>query len=774
MAEAENRGKYVEVAFVAGFSALILALFFFLLGANGLVLGNDPAVHLQTAQGFLNAGRISISDIAWYPPLYHILLATFIAFTGATTLEQMLVVMKAFTALIDWLLVFSVYLIAAKFFNRKTGVLAAMILLLSFPLYEINSWGGYTSILSMAFMVLAFAYLAVPLKSAWSALVTFVFAFSVVMSHQLATFLSVFILPPFVVLVLAKSKGHYRKALIAALLGGGVAFGIYYLRPMLPYLGDLVNILFFQLKTMAYQIPTVSSGAFLMNFGFGLLLAFAGLAIGFAELRRRKTLSIYLLLVMAFLVPLILSQSYLVGIYLPFQWFVYYLMPFLAVFAGVGLAFLIDRARAWYFNHQADWRRLALKAIALTIAAALVAVMVARFDTVAGKIGESAEFYSISDMSAYQISSWIRDYPNPLSKVVVTERPGHWFRVYSGRETIAETDPVIEWNPVAECVLAFSYEFEHPLTMVRAYESKGNISAENYVAMNMAWTRTTYFPEDIAQLSYRDGNDTLRTFLLSDLEREIAFDGVHSPKKITIRYSAPEFALTESILVENDTYPVTAVWQLSALGTDLNYASLYLGEYFDSSFAFDKAYVPGLLNWENPWSNPSKVEQGKWAVTSFWRENLTGNSRVDVLDSRNQTVFGVNFLDTPDSGNLGALGNGNIDAVRWQYNFFRVEANYTITRTYQVLAFSGSSYPQLKDLTQINMLFGSKVSPVFEVKARNFVSLLYDMHIDFLVYDLRRFDLSILSSRWVDLVYSNDKYVVLKIKSDHPWVYIAE
>ena len=80
---------------------------------NDLVLGNDPAFHLERAEMFLASGNIPMGDFAWYPPLYHILLASLIVFTGATSIEQMLFLMKALTALIDWLLIFSVYLMGA-------------------------------------------------------------------------------------------------------------------------------------------------------------------------------------------------------------------------------------------------------------------------------------------------------------------------------------------------------------------------------------------------------------------------------------------------------------------------------------------------------------------------------------------------------------------------------------------------------------------------------------------------------------------------------------
>ena len=135
MIHIRSRAKSLEIVFAAVFSILIVTFFFALLSMNGLVLGNDPAFHLSRAEMFLASGTIPMGDFAWYPPLYHILLASLIAFTGATSIEQMLFLMKALTALIDWLLIFSVYLMGAKFFGKKYGVLASALMLLSFPLY---------------------------------------------------------------------------------------------------------------------------------------------------------------------------------------------------------------------------------------------------------------------------------------------------------------------------------------------------------------------------------------------------------------------------------------------------------------------------------------------------------------------------------------------------------------------------------------------------------------------------------------------------------------
>jgi len=121
-----SKEKNIEVAFMVVFSALIFMLFFSFLGANGLIIGNDSAIHLHNALRFLEVGKISLSEAAWYTPLYHFILDTFIVFTGITNPAQLVILTKAVTALVNLLVVSSVYLITSKFFSKKAGVLAAM------------------------------------------------------------------------------------------------------------------------------------------------------------------------------------------------------------------------------------------------------------------------------------------------------------------------------------------------------------------------------------------------------------------------------------------------------------------------------------------------------------------------------------------------------------------------------------------------------------------------------------------------------------------------
>ena len=106
--------------------------------------------------------------------------------------------------------------------------------------------------------------------------------------------------------------------------------------------------------------------------------------------------------------------------------------------------------------------------------------------------------------------------------VTVTEKPGSWFGLYSGKPVIAATNPIIDRNVVAESVLDLSYEIEHPLTLVRAYAAKGNISDENYISINNVWRRVSYLSAAGIFLSFRE-NGVARYFVLSRLEQRNCF-----------------------------------------------------------------------------------------------------------------------------------------------------------------------------------------------------------------------------------------------------------
>jgi hypothetical protein len=755
--------KIFEFAFAAVFSAVILVLFYSIISMNGLVLGNDPAVHMEKAHIFLQTGKIPLENLGWTPPLFQILLAVLISLTGATSVAQLIFLEKTLAVLIDWLLFFSVYLIGSKFFGKKIGGIAAVLLLFCVPMFELNLWGGYTTVLGLAFMFLLFLYLPLAVKSLGHIVITFFVAFSLVLSHQLTAFLTVLILPPIILFMLMKSRGTHLKALIAVILGGGIAFFLYYFQAMLPYLGVLIEHVFFMQKTTVYQIPGTTLSAFMVNFGFVFVISLAGIFIAFFNLRARKEPLFFLILFLSFLVPFVLAESYLFGLYLPFQWFIYYLMPPTVILAAVSIGFAVDQVSAFHRKHKKSWKKLRLRAVAVSLVALVCLLFVFRFGTVYGKIMEGSVYYSTSDIKAYDAGTWLKNNFPDETTVVVTEVPGFWFRLFSGKTVIAETDPIIERNTIAASVLELTYELEHPLTLVRAYDmTKGHVADENYVSLNDVWYKVSYSAADGNKILYR-ANGINKEIPLSNFTRESVFEDQSSPKKVTFRYFNDEVSITQTILVQNDTYPINVAWSLSPVRSEITDVALYVSTFFDLQFSFEEAYIPDVLDWENPWSRPSNYKENEWAVVNFSRSTLT-DSYLGFYDETAEVVFALNFQELPDWGNVGALESRQIDAVRFQYNFDKVNVNQTASFSYQILTFSKNSFPEMLDLSDLKNLFDFKLATAFELKSRDYHDYIKDYNIGFLVYDKNQLDTKIIRCKLLEIVYSNDRYVIFKIK----------
>ena len=522
--------RQLEIAFITVFSVLIFIIFYTLISMNGVVLGNDPAVHLEKAQIFLQTGKIPLVNLGWTPPLYEILLAMLISFSGATGIGQQIFLVKALAVIIDWLLFLSVYLIGRKFFSKKIGAVAAVLLLMCFPIYEVNAWGGYTTVLGITFILLVFLYLTLAMEQFGYLVVTFFAAFAVVLSHQLAAFLAVIMLPPILLYMLIKSKGAYLKVVVALILGGGIAFFLYYIQAMLPYLGIVIEYVFFAEKSYAAQIPAASFNSFVANFSFIFFFALSGIFISYYLLKREKKMIFYAILMLAFFVPLFFAESYIFGLYMPFQWFIYYLTPPMAIFAAVSLVFIEEKFTVYYAKNKKSFRKNWLTIATVSLVVLMCLMLVFRSNVVYGKIMQSSVFYSTTDIKAYDAGVWLgQNYPGNAT-VVDTQIPGYWFSIFSGKTVIQQTSAGEGTNEIAQSVLSLSYSIQDSQNLVKAYEANGDIDEEKYVSINQIWYRVSDSSTAGDFISFTQ-NGTNYNFPLSDLSRRYILTSKVNPRR---------------------------------------------------------------------------------------------------------------------------------------------------------------------------------------------------------------------------------------------------
>ena len=754
--------KKIEIVFVTIFSVLILAIFYVLISMNGVVLGNDPAVHLEKAQIFLNTGQISLANLGWTPPLYEIVLAMFISVTGAASIGQFIFLVKVLTAIVDWLFFMGVYLFARKFFDRRIAIVAVILLLMCSPVYEMNQFGGSTTVLALAFVFLVLLYTPLAVERLGYLAVAFFAAFALVLSHQLAAFLAVFIMPPILLFMLIKSKGAHLKVVFALILGGGIAFFLYYFKAMWGYLDIVIKYVFFEVKSYAYQIPYVSFSEFLLNFGFILFFGLCGLIVSFYLLRKQKKSLFLLTLFLSFFVPLFFAESWLFGLYMPFQWFIYYLTPPLAVFAAVFSVFLFERFVGFYRNNRLKFRKSWARIAVISTVVLLIVMVAYRSDVVYGRIMQASVYYATADAKAYDAGVWLKStYPENVT-VVDTEIPGFWFQEFSGKNVIAQTDPTVQRNEIAESVLSLSYEIEHSQTMIRAYEAKGDIYEEIFAPINQVWDRVSYCSAagDFINLTV-NGNEF--KFPLSQLNKQVVLEDQVVPKRVIVEYSNEYVNLTKTIEVNNNSYPFSVSWAISPLENDIDNVKLYLSTYFDLKFHFDEVQIPQFLDWINPWDAPASLRDAHgedWAVVNFTSTELIDHY-IGLFDNSSNVAFAFKFDDLPDWGNIGVLGNRQVDAVRFQYQFSSLAVNQSVSRSYQILAMTQNSYPSLQTSSLLNM-FDFETAK-FLVSARDFTDYIKSNDIGFIVYDRNQLDTQMIHSKLLQLIYSNDRYVIFKV-----------
>jgi len=766
--------KKFEIAFLSSFSILIIGLFYALVSMNGLILGNDPAAHLAKAQIFLETGHIPLGNNGWIPPLFEILLALAISLSGASNVGQMIFLEKALAVTVDWLLFLSVYLVGSKFFNKKVGAVAAVFLSMCYPLYFLNTWGGYTTALGMAFLLLLFCSSYFAVKQPGYIVVTFFVAFAIVLSQQLTAFIAVVIMLPFMVAMIIKFKSGYLKTFTAIIIGGATAFFAFYFPAIINYIDVAPYHMFFGNKAYSVDIPYTNFQSFLVYFGFIQFLAIGGIGISYYLLKQQKKLAVFSILMLAFFVPLFFAESYLFGLSLPFEWFTYYLASPLVILAAVCFIFAAEKLSAYFKNRgrlNKKWLKVASFALMVLVGCPIIGFQV--WNTF-NAISYDAAFNSVVDLNAYNAAVWLsQDYPGAAT-VVDTISPGDWFTILSGKNTISQNYDWEGTNSIAQSILTLDYEIQGPQNIVRAYEPNDNVTDENYVSINQIWSRISYSSLANDILSFTQ-NGVNYSFALSELSRTISVDG--NSGIVEFKYFNNQVAVSEAIQMQNDSYPIKVTWSITPLTGEISNVTLFLTTSFDLNFDFYEALIPPFMDWSNPWDMPSKMADGKnWASVDFSSSDMADHY-IALYDQEKHTAFAFNFTDLPDWGNIGALADRQIDAVRYQYDFEEIDANQSATRQYQVLTLAKDTFPTLEP-NDLKNIFSLKI-PQFTISIQDYKEYIAENTVSFIVYDKDQFYIPTSSPlgdsflpqlsqcQFLKLVYSNNRYDIFKILDNY-------
>jgi hypothetical protein len=757
----------IELVFVLIAVSTLFIVTVHQMSTDGILPGNDPAVHLVKAKKIITDERVSYSEIAWYPPLFHTILAMLQIFAGTLDIIAAAFILKMLIATINVLILLSTYLLSRKLFGIGVAVASAVFTILSVPLFEMIFWGGYANFLGLAYIAFIFYIMNKDLQVSIKTFLLFCGAFSIVLSHQLATFVFVLMFVP--AFLVSSTSGKKRKllAFLGIIVGGGLALLAWYATIFIEYSSMIIEHLFFEMKENIYNIPEVRLDALIRNnFGASLFLALAGIPLTFILLKKKKSLKASILIISWITIPLLLSQSYLFGLYLPYIRFVYFFATPIAILAGIftysltKIPALIESKIASNIKRKQTIRK-AIKVLSLAIIAALFILQVSFF---LQRTEAYTQFYERASIASYNSALWLKQHSVPDGTIITSRSPGTWFHIFSDHHIMEETNPFYSRNAVAESVLYSFYEMDNTLTLTREYTpASSSAGQEIYVSVYDIWSRGISIPNEYARLIYVDPLGEWVTIPLSETDENIYWTmRTADEAQLVSEYTHELFTVKKVVTFSSNSSVVDVNWVIEA-HKNLASVKLAFAKYMDLSFKFKEALVPGVLEWQNPWDNATYVnEKGHWSVIEGSFDMVEGNV-IAIFDSQNGILAIFEFHDIPDWIILGALDNRCIDVLRLRYEFGNLDAGEKQEISCSMLL-CASEFEDIEQWPASDLQQQFDSTTKLEIQERDFVTYIEEYDINFVVVDTEQIPSNSEASLDLDRVYDNGRTTVYTTK----------
>ena len=758
----------IELVFVLIAASTLFIVTVQQLSTAGILPGNDPAVHLEKARIIVMDERVSYSEIAWYPPLFHTIIAMIQIFSGTLDVMASAFIMKLLIATFNVLLLLTTYLLSRKIFGMGVAVVSAVFTILSVLLFEMIFWGGYANFMGLAYIAFVFYIMSKDSGVFVKTALLFLGTFTLVLSHQLTAFVFVLMfVPVFLFSIIGGSKRRFI-AFFAVVVGGGLALLAWYARILIDYGDIIIEHIFFTMAENVYHIPAVSLNALIKNLGATLFLALAGIPLMFFILRKRKSLKDSILILFWFIVPFLLAESYIFGVHLPYHRFLYFLATPITILSAVTIYYSVAKSVA--FLEAKVFPKIAQKLVLQNVVQGIVmglifSLLFFQAFMFVQRIETYPEFYERASISSYKSGLWVKQHSVPDGTVVVSRSPGSWFYLFSDHQTIQETDPVSSRTALAESILYSFYEMENSRVAIREFDTVSPSAGHAmYASRFNIWTKTFSIPNNQTTFTYVDPYGVWVTLPLSETVETIYWmQKSANESQLVSEYAHELFTVERVVALSSNSSIVNIEWHIE-VNKFLALVKLDVVNWFESSLDFKEALVPGLLAWQNPWDNPFlRHPNNKWAVVNESPDALDENLTA-VLDSENGILAAFEFDEyPPDWFALSALNNRVIDALRFRYDFGDLAEGESRHVAYSALAYAFES----KEITggtaeDVKQLLEAEVD--LPVQTRDFHTYIEEYNIKFVAVDTKQVLSNIEPTPALDKIYDNGRSIVYTTK----------
>jgi hypothetical protein len=462
------------------------------------------------------------------PPGFHFFVSILILFTGMPLLFAQLITAAFFSSFI----VFPAYLVSKKMWrSQSAGFLAAFFAVISALSFEMISWGGYTNVVSLALIVVIFYLFLrdIDQPSPFHLLMGTLLFGSLILTHtfSLFVFFPILILY-FVLLLIGKSRKLKEVKILNTLrfFTVSVALGILAVSPWI-------------LSVFSFYMGASSEGALtggldnrniiLANRSvepiiLTLIVVLIPTFFMFKASRKRYVDSGSLLLVAWFLVPIVMTQAYIFGIFTDYSRFMYFIDFPGIIIISAGLFYLF-RYTSIAVNKFSVIKRNRIKKVLPIIASTAILfsfIIASLWSIFPHEAMYRVNFYTTIQQPEATALEWIKN-STPENSVLVADHLYGWWLSGIGKRTTLSAASLefllysheVEIAKAAQLLLDTDYYIDNGLIQVR--EDGPYLSRHNPEFSIETWSgepyALLYFQNNETTLEYNQGNITL-----SDME----------------------------------------------------------------------------------------------------------------------------------------------------------------------------------------------------------------------------------------------------------------
>ncbi len=546
--------------------AIFIAALLFRVGVifhNGYPPSADIGFHSSIINLILDEGKLPLrnpyhmgGEPLATPPGYHFFISFIVFFTGMPLLVAQLLIAVFFSSFA----VFPTYLISNKIWrSSNAGFLSAFFVAVSSLSLEMLGWGGYTNVISLTLILITF-YLFIKDTGHLNNFNLFAAALlfgSLILTHLFSLFVLFPILIFYISLLLvgkALKLAGTNSLKVIRFFFISVALGLLFVSPWL-------------LRVSGFYLGMSSEGTFLggleENRNLILLNRYVDIKIlvlisavlptlfMFKSSRGRYVDSESLLLLVWYIVPLIMTQAYIIGVFVDYSRFMYFAdFPGILILSGV-ISYLFRYVLIAIEKYSlAKWNRIEKVASKIALPAILLGVYLFSPSLITPMDASTKiDFYTFVKEPEVTAMEWIQQRTADSAVLVADHFYGWWLSGVAQRSTLSAAglefllySHEVEVAKSAQLILDTDYYIDNGLIQVR--EDGPYVARHNpifSIETKKGYSHPLFHFDDNETTIFFERKDVRGTVDLSDLKI------VESPK-----ISMSENSVVLTITREND------------------------------------------------------------------------------------------------------------------------------------------------------------------------------------------------------------------------------